>query len=250
MILLNSKCLVEGGNLLLPDDILKIISNKLLRLILDEVEDDNCLSLKREKSVYESLYNKYVKTLPRYYKNSNNIDFIIKLIMAKNIGANPNLKNYKGHTILHLLIDESLHTSYLGTEDSEYQILLEKINLLHKYSANNQMKDFHGNTISHLLIPNWINENYSGSCEPNTIEFLQNLGMNINEVKNNEGNTAYEIGKMLIGSKYNNYIGSVIIYHQLKLDELLFKEHRIKFELLNKDLEKLKSDNQIGIKKL
>ena len=229
----------------LPTDVLRIINNKLLRLILDEVEDDNCLSLKIETSVYDNLYSKYIKTIPRYYKSSNNIDFIIKLLIAKNIGANPNIRNYKGHTILRLLIDESSDTSYLGTEDLEYQILLNKISLLHKYGANSQIKDFDGNTICHRLIFNYI-IGHGDEYALTLIKFLQDLGMNINNIKNNRGNTAYNLGKMMIYGKFD-YIA--LGYHS-KLDALLFRETEIKFESLNKDLEKLKSDNLIGIKKL
>jgi hypothetical protein len=65
--------------------------------------------------------------------------------------------------------------------------------------------------------------------------------MNINSVKNNLGHTAYELAKMLIDSKYKNYNDSVIMYHKIKIDDLLFREHQIKFELLNKDINKLKS---------
>ena len=234
----------------LPTDILKIISNKLLRLILDEVEEDGKLLLIGKMGSMDTFINIFITKRPQYYESSNNIDFIIKLIRAKNIGADPNTKNYKGNTILYLLISESLRIDYLGTEDSEYQILLDKINLLHKYGSDSKIKNHEGNTISHLLISNWINENYSGNCKPNTIEFLQNLGMNINEVENNEGKTAYEVGKMLIDSKYFNYTDSVIIYHKIKLDDLLFREHKIKNDIIKKDIDKLKLYDSIKIKTL
>jgi len=234
----------------LPDDVLKIISNKLLRLILDDVEDSSELLSRGKMGYMDTFINIFIDKRPQYHESSNNIDFIIKLIRAKNIGADPNTKNYKGKTILYLLIKEFLITDYLGIEDSEYQLLLDKINLLHKYYSNSQIKNHEGNTIAHLLISNWVNENYSGSYEIDIIEFLQNLGMNINEVKNNEGYTAYGLGKVLIDFKYINYTKPVIIYHRMKLDELLLRELQIKFELLNKDIDKLESYNSIKIKTL
>lgn len=173
----------------------------------------------------------FVKKDIEYYESSNNIDFIIKLIRAKNIGANPNLRNYKGHTILYLLIHEGLSTSYLGGEDSEYKILLDKIKLLYKYGSNIKRKDNYGNTISHLLIDNYIKRNCNDNYERNLVEFLQDLGMTINE-----GKTAYDIGKMIIDSNFYRY-EVIRIQYQLKLDTLLFREREIKFQsILNNSL--------------
>lgn len=243
----NSKCPVEGGNLLLPTDILRIISNKFLRLILDEIEDDNCLSLKRARSVMDNLYNKYINKRPQYYESSNNIDFIIKLIRAKNIGADPNTKNYKGNTILYLLNNEFLGTDYLGTEDSEYQILLDKINLLHKYGSNGQIKNREGNTIAHLLIFNYITQGRWENRELNMIHFLQSLDMSIDNTKNNIGYTAYDLGCITIDSKFDSYTA---FSYQLKLDKLLFREREIKNNIIIKDINKLKSYDSIKIKTL
>lgn len=222
----------------LPDDVFKLILNKLLRLILDEVEDDNRLSLKRERSVYESLYDKYIKTTPKYYQSSNNIDFIIKLLRAKNIGVDPNTKNYKNNTILYLLINEALCTSYLGIEDTEYQILLDKINLLHKYGANKEIGNSNGNTIAHLLISTYVtrHRNWDYGYELNIIDFLQNLGMNINNIKNNVGHTAYDIGKIFITSNFDPYTA---LTYQSQLNTLLFREREIKFNKLSDVCNKL-----------
>ena len=69
--------------------------------------------------------------------------------------------------------------------------------------------------------------------------------MGINNIKNDMGYTAYETGKIIINPKFD-YIA---VGHHSKLDTLLFREHQIKFESLNKELDKLKSEI-IGIKKL
>jgi len=232
----------------LPDDVLKLISNKLLILILDEVEDSSELLSRGKMGYMDTFINIFINKRPQYHKSSNNIDFIIKLIRAKNIGADPNMKNYKGNTILYLLINEFLGTDYLGTEDSEYQLLLDKINLLHKYGSNSQIKNREGNTIAHLLISNYITQGRWENSDLNMIYFLQNLGMSINNIKNNIGYTAYEVGKnKIFNSIPDQFIASA---YKIKLDELLFREHQIKFELLNKDIDKLKSYDSIKIKTL
>lgn len=213
---------VEKVKLCLPDDILKLILNKLLRLILDEIEDNRELLLKKRIGFLDNFFTKYIKEVPKYYQSSSNIDFIIKLLMAKNIGADPNTKNYKNNTILYLLVHECLATSYLGKEDLEYKILLDKINLLHKYGANIQINNFNGDTISHLLISTYVTRNCDGECELNIIEFLQNLGMSINNIQNDLGNTAYDIGMIFLQKPLYQY-NQLTIFDKLNLIEDILK---------------------------
>jgi len=222
----------------LPDDILKIISNKLLRLILDEVEDNSELLLKKKMGYIDNFFNKYIKTTKQYYESPNNIDFIIRLLMAKNIGAAPNIRNYKGHTILYLLIKEILSINYLGIEDTEYKISLDKIILLHKYGASSEIKNFHGNTVSHLLISNYITSVIEGEMIINIIEYLQNLGMKINVVKNDLGKTAYSMGLITISSVFGHDVLTMAEYH-VTLDKLLFRENEIKLNSISNEISKL-----------
>lgn len=182
--------------MIFPDEIFKIISNKLLRLILDETEDDSqLLSIKKM-----NFFNKYITNISQYYENVNNIDFIIKLIIAKNIGADPNIKSYKGNTILYLLVSEALSIDYLSPKDFEYQMLVDKINILYKYGSNINIQNLNKNTIAHLLISTYVTRNCIGLYEYDLIEFFQNLGMNINNVKNDIQLTAYGLGKIYINN--------------------------------------------------
>jgi hypothetical protein len=220
----------------LPDDILKIISNKLLRLILDEVEDDSQLLSKKESNIVDSFMSKYM-SLSQYYESCNNIDYIIKLIRMKKIGADPNIKNYKGNTILYLLIKEVLETSYLGIKDKEYQTMLGKINLLHNYKANFNIKNSNGDTIAHMLISTYIQREriYDGY---HLIRFCSNLGMTVNKSRNDQDYTAYELGICLINpnKSVNALTKSNFI---LKLNMLISHETKYKLDNINEEINML-----------
>lgn len=218
-----------------PDEIFKIISNKLLRLILDEVEDDSQLLSIKKMDIVSNFFSKYITNMTQYYETTNNIDFIIKLIIAKNIGADPNIKSYKGNTIMYLLVSEALSISYLGPEDSEYQILLDKIFILYKYNCNINIQNSNGNTVAHLLMSTYVIRECFGMYETDLIEFLQNLGMNINNIKNDMGLTAYDSGKFSINTKQK-----LFFYrheYESKLNMLLARE--IEFNIMKNKIKDL-----------
>jgi hypothetical protein len=187
----------------LPADVQSVIFTKVVRLILDEAEDNPALLLSREEP--ENILNRlgrYVTGAPlEWYTSANNIDFIIKLIIT---GANPNTKSYKGNTILHLLIANLPHR--WGTINDQYiEPIALKIKLLFRYGININAQNASGNTIAHELIKLYVeSETYSSIYR--LIQFLAVLGLDITSTKNNDQQTPVELGQTLVDSKINKLV--------------------------------------------
>ena len=193
----------------LPSEVNKLILTKVLRLVLDEVEDDPHQLTNRKRSFFfSSPLIKHMIGTVECYESVNNIDYIIKLIKAKDIGVDPNTKSYKGNNALHLLVSEVLlQTKYLGETEFEYQWLHNKIALLSKYKIDFNAKNAKGDTIGHELIEQVL----KAGCryikeEPenlNLMFFLADLGLDLTKINNNIGQTPIELGKALIESRIN-----------------------------------------------
>ncbi len=189
---------------LLPE-IKKIIVTKVLRLVLDEVEDNPKLLLSREK--LKSLTGIFIEhvlggqSLERY-ASENNIDVIIRLLM---LGADPNTKSYKGKTVLHLLI-ATLQGNWIN------RILIDalelKIQILSKY-ININVQNSEGNTIGHELIKLYVQKTSPANAEIDRIyDFIlflfSALGLDMTIIKNNNEQTPMDLGNELIISAINN----------------------------------------------
>ncbi len=192
----------------LPCDVNKLILTKVLRLVLDEVEDNRHQLYSRKKmNFYIPVYSRkklnffsgfLVKHVTgeslECYESANNIDYILTLIMAKTIGADPNTKSYKGNNILYLLASGSLQMKYPIEEDPEFKFLQMKIKILSKYNPDFNIKNRESQTIGHELVERYVG--YGDELEIfDFIIFLQNLGMNLSIVKDNVGHTACDRGQ-------------------------------------------------------
>ena len=197
---------LEGSMPSLPSDVKKLILTQLLRLVLDEAEDNPSMLMSREKlNFFMGILAKYVTGgALESYTSTNNIDFIIKLIAA---GADPNVKSYKGNTVLHLLMPLE------GMKDTEREFLLMKIKILLKYGLNLNAKNGAGNTVAHEFIQQYVKE-YQYIREWKNLKlmsFLAHLGLNFTTIKNNIGQTPIELGQALIESRINESDNSLDI---------------------------------------
>jgi len=134
----------------LPSDVKKVIATKTLRLILDEAED-HPEQLMEPSDRLEDSFKSYIT--PKFlggYPKTPLIDTIIFLMVN---GADPNTKNYNGHTTFHLLMFEFLE-NLIGIDSWHTGLLIV-----------NPVKDF----LEHV-------ENLALK-----IKLLQKLGINLNE---------------------------------------------------------------------
>ena len=135
----------------LPSEVYNLILTKVLRLVLDEVEDNPQQLMSRKKLNFFSALFVRSGGVTGYYESTNNIDYVLRLIAAKTIGADPNTKSYKGNNVLHLLVLEASQTEYQDAEDSEFKALKLKVELLSKYGLDLNTEDGKGNTITQAL---------------------------------------------------------------------------------------------------
>lgn len=184
-------------------DLLPEIKNNifliLLRLIIDDIEDD---PFQLVDSTKPNIISSFFGAI-RKYNSVNNIDYYIKLLRIKPITVNPNILNYKGNTIFHLLLQVMMNTEYLGKEDNEFLHLQNKIRLLCKYGIGINEKDCNGNTIAHQSFIIIFNGFSNVNNRVNIIEFLLKLGMDIRLIKNNDGHTAYQIAEIIIKQEHS-----------------------------------------------
>lgn len=181
----------------LPSDVKTIIANNVLRLILDEAEDNPQLLLSREKlEGFKRLFVQYITGASlEKYASANNIDFIITLIAAN--GADPNTKNYNGNTVLHLLI-AALQKNSLDKED--LAVLESKIKLLMQQGLKINAQNKEGNTVAHDLIKVYLQQENNGHELYMLLKFLISLGLDLTTIENNKHQTPIEFGRMLIES--------------------------------------------------
>jgi hypothetical protein len=185
----------------LPSDVKKIIAQKALRVILDEVEDNPLMFIEKQwrgpKSIMEAIYS-----FGWSQEKALLIDTVILLIQN---GANPNTKNYKGNTILHLLIS-TLCTAVLTPLEAKAKTI-EEANSIH--DRIQQLE-----SITNIALPgSWspIVEFYikrddqldaiADIVQPRIEFLLVKYGLNIN-AKNNDGDTiAHHIVQCIVQSK-------------------------------------------------
>jgi hypothetical protein len=221
----------------LPVEIKDHICCILLRLTLDDIEDDPFqLIQSRTPNMFVSIFIK------RTYDSMNNIDYYIKLLRIRSIYGNPNILSYKGNSIFHIITKMMIGTQYLGPDDPEYQHLQNKLILLCKYGIDINRKGNNGNTIAHEVMVPLFTYFYSYSNIHYIIEFLQDLGMDIKSIKNNDGFTAHQLGKNIIGSKMGNEFHEMnIALTNFYLNDLSFKKNSIKLNKLGKEFKSLKT---------
>lgn len=197
----------------LPPEINKLILTKVLRLVLDEVEDNPQQLMSRKKlNLLSGFFAKHITGgTSECYESTNNIDYILKLMRVKTIGADPNTKSYKGNNVLHLLILEFVKTQYQGGDRGErcdFKFLQSKIKPLLKYGLNLNAQNEVGNTVAHQLIALYAQDQKNSLYHvEQLIAFLQKLGMSITMAKNKDGHTAYETGQIL-----NNKREGIVFY--------------------------------------
>jgi hypothetical protein len=198
----------------LPPDIQRMILTKLLRLILDELENDPQLLLSRERvDVYRGILGKYFnnKSSIERYQSDNNIDFIITLIAA---GADPNIKNYKGNNVLHLLIKAI-------QKPSDFEKLKLRIKMLCGYGININAKNGNGDTIAHQIIDLCLYDEKSTLQQTCTyiipfLKFLIPLGLNMFIKSGRDQLSALEMGQ-------NEFEYKISIMHDILLmQDLLY----------------------------
>ncbi len=211
----------------LPADVQKVIWTKVLRLVLDDIQDNPQLLMSREKlEGFRGLLANYVtgESL-EWYKSPDNIDFIIKLIMA---GADPNTKNYKGNNVLHLLI-AGLPTSSELTKEF-FDALKLKIYLLTRYKININAQNGAKNTIAHELMKLYVKEDYLSSDLYNLIGFLNILGLDMTSIKNDDQQTPIELGQKLVEAAINKSTDTVSLITKLQnwIKILLLTDKRTK----------------------
>jgi hypothetical protein len=208
-------------------DLLPEIKNNifliLLRLIIDDIEDDPFRLVESTKpSAVSSFFG-----VVRKYNSVNNIDYYIKLLRIKPITVNPNILSYKGNTIFHLLVEVMMKTVYLGKEDTEFLHLQNKIILLCKYGIDINRKDCNGNTIAHRSFMMVFNGFFNINNRVNIIEFLLKLEMDIRLIKNNHGYTAYQIAEIIIKHEHSNNASSAAAM-KLLLNDFILHDSRLR----------------------
>lgn len=214
----------RGGEILpeLLSDVKNFIATKTLRVMLDEAEDNPAMLMEVSKEKKKKITNEMLNE-SKIWKvfglgtslesATRPIDMIIFLIEN---GADPNTKNYKGHTVLSLLIrcfiDEDIRMIAPEHFNKNVDFLRSKLKLLTKRNVNfNQIwaADDYSRTIAHVILKhvlsvvntlsnNWSNY-YSQENLKTTWSFiflLKELGVDFTTIKDANGYTACELGQL------------------------------------------------------
>ena len=180
----------------LPLEIIQHIYCKLLRLTLDEIEEEDFMLIKTdEPNFILGLFGYKEK-----YNSVNNIEWYIRLLIMKPLNTNVNISSYKGRSIFHLLVRSATFCSWRQLREN-HQYLHNKIRLLCKYGVNINNKNFKGNTILHNLIsllcgPMVFGPRFNNYID--TVNYLIESGASIDSIKNKNDKTAFQIGKDII----------------------------------------------------
>ena len=226
----------------LPLEIKQHIYCKLLRLTLDDIEDDNFMLIEIEKPNAILLLLGYKEK----YISTNNIEWYIRLLLMKPLNINVNLLSYKGNTIFHHINKIIMSTQYLTKDDRELNHLLDKIKLLSQAGVNINMKNRTGDNMAHILISAIFTRFNNMTLYSYIIESLLKIGMDITTIKNNKGFTPYEIGRSIADDNKNDQLLHQMMnsfLHSFYFKDKYLEETKIKFERLTKEVDyfKLKS---------
>lgn len=221
----------------LPFEIKQYIHRMLLRLMLDDFED-NPLQLISTISIHMG----YFGGAGKQYYSANNIESYIKLLQMRPINTNVNVLSYKGNSIFHLLTRIMLKVNFRTPEEEdgiahllirkllgreqissgiEAQHLKDKQSLLCKCSIDINMKNNDGDTIAHQLITIMLTNITDMTNFKLIMEVLLKLKLDVGSIKNNAGFNAYQLGNNLLNQQKNNYWESEQIARKLLLNDLL-----------------------------